>query len=160
MHSKFIATVTAASIFITGFAAAPARANQEDVGRALAALLGVAIIGAVIHDSKKDKKAQARVHKQPRQQVHTPVKKKSKVKARPLPRRVSEHLLPGRCLRSFKTRRGDMTRMFGRQCLNQSYGFTNRLPQHCERRVRTNRGMRVGFGVRCLRNQGYKLARH
>jgi hypothetical protein len=33
------------------------------------------------------------------------------------------------------------------------------LPQHCERRVRTDRGFRVGFGARCLRRQGYELAR-
>ena len=58
MHRKFIATIAAASILITGFAAAPARANQDDLGRALAALLGVAIVGAVIHENKKKKKQQ------------------------------------------------------------------------------------------------------
>lgn len=58
MHRKFIATVVATSILFTGFAAAPARANQEDVGRALAALIGIAIVGAVIHDSDKDKKVE------------------------------------------------------------------------------------------------------
>ena len=57
MHRKFIATVVATSILFTGFAAAPARANQEDVGRALATLIGIAIVGAVIHDSNKDKKS-------------------------------------------------------------------------------------------------------
>ena len=61
MHRKFIATVVATSILFTGFAAAPARANQEDVGRALAALRGIAIVGAVIHDSNKDNKAKVQV---------------------------------------------------------------------------------------------------
>jgi hypothetical protein len=159
MHRKFIATIAAASILITGFAAAPARANQEDVGRALAALLGVAIVGAAIHENnKKKKKEQARVYKKPKQKVHKPVHQKHKVKPRPLPRRASKHLLPGRCLHSFETRRGTM-RIFGQRCLERHYGFTHRLPQHCERRVRTDRGPRYGFGARCLRKQGYKLAR-
>ena len=138
MYSKFIATVAAASILITGFSAAPARANQDDVGRALAALLGIAIVGAVIHENKKNKKQRAHV--------------------KPAPRHVSQHLLPGRCLRTFETRRGT-ARIFGQRCLERHYGFTHRLPQHCERRVWTDRGSRSGFGANCLRKQGYKLVR-
>ena len=155
MHRKFIATVVATSILFTGFAAAPARANQEDVGRALATLIGIAIVGAVIHDSNKDKKSKVRVNKQPEKKMQ---KKKKHVLARPLPRRVAQHLLPSKCLRSFETRRGT-ARIFGQRCLERNYEFTHRLPQHCERRVRTDRGSRFGFGARCLRKQGYKLAR-
>jgi hypothetical protein len=158
MYSKFIATVAVASILITGFSAAPARANQDDVGRALAALLGIAIVGAVIHENKKNKKQRAHVKPAPRHKVHKPVQKQRHVKPRPLPRHVSQHLLPGRCLRSFETRRGT-ARIFGQRCLERHYGFTHRLPQHCERRVRTDRGSRSGFGANCLRKQGYKLAR-
>ena len=159
MHRKFIATVVATSILLTGFAAAPARANQEDVGRALAALLGIAIVGAVIHDSNKDNKTKAQVYSQPKNKVQKKQlqKKKKHVQARPLPRRVSQHLLPRKCLRSFETRRGT-TRILGQRCLERNYGFTHRLPQHCERRVRTDLGSRFGFGARCLRKQGYKLA--
>ena len=159
MHRKFIATIAAASILITGFAAAPARANQDDLGRALAALLGVAIVGVVIHENKKKKKQRAHVQPAPRHKIHKPIQKRRHIKPRTLPRRVSEHLLPGRCLRSFETRRGN-ARIFGERCLERHYGFTHRLPQHCERRIRTDRGPRFGFGARCLRKQGYKLARH
>ena len=160
MHRKFIATVVATSILFTGFAAAPARANQEDVGRALAALLGIAIVGAVIHDSNKDNKAKVQVYSQPQKKVQKKQfqKKKKHVQTRPLPRRVLQHLLPSKCLRSFETRRGT-ARIFGQRCLERNYGFTHRLPQHCERCVRTDRGLRFGFGARCLRKQGYKLTR-
>ena len=160
MHRKFIATVVATSILFTGFAAAPARANQEDVGRALAAIIGIAIVGAMIHDSKKDKKSKVQVYKQPKKKVQKKQvqKKKKHVQARPLPRRVAQHLLPSKCLRSFETRRGT-ARIFGQRCLERNYEFTHRLPQHCERRVRTDRGSRFGFSARCLRKQGYKLAR-
>ena len=82
MHRKFIATVAAASILITGFAAVPAQANQQDVGRALAAVLGLAIVGAVIHDSQKDKKKVQHVQPAPRhktiKRAHNPRHYKSK----------------------------------------------------------------------------------
>ena len=160
MHRKFIATVVATSILFTGFAAAPARANQEDVGRALATLIGIAIVGAVIHDSNKDKKSKVKVYKQPEKKVQKKQvqKKKKHVQARPLPRRVAQHLLPSKCLSSFETRRAT-ARILGQRCLERNYEFTHRLPQHCERRVRTDRGSRFGFSARCLRKQGYKLAR-
>ncbi len=158
MHRKFIATIAAASILITSFAAAPARANQDDLGRALAALLGVAIVGTVIHEKKKKKKQQVHVQPAPCHKIYKPIQKRRHVEPHPLPRRVSEHLLPGRCLRSFEARRGN-ARIFGERCLERYYGFTHRLPQHCERRIRTDRVPRFGFGARCLRKHGYKLTR-
>ena len=159
MHRKFIATVVVVSICVTGFAAAPARADQEDFGRALAALLSVAIVGAVIHANKKNKQKQPHVMPTPPHKTYTPIKKKRYVEPRLLPHHVSKQLLPGRCLRSFETRRGT-ARIFGQRCLERHYDFTHRLPQHCERRVRTDRGSRYGFSARCLRKQGYRLARH
>ncbi|MEL7133031.1 MAG: hypothetical protein AAGK77_11525, partial [Pseudomonadota bacterium] len=56
IHRNFIGTIAAVAIAITGFSAAPARAGDDEVAAALAALLGLAIVGAVIHDKKKDKK--------------------------------------------------------------------------------------------------------
>lgn len=161
MHRKFIATIAAASILITGFAAAPARADQDDVGKALAAILGIAIVGAVIHDKNKDKKRKRAhvVKPKPHKKTYDARTPTRKVHPRPLPRRISEHLLPGKCLRSFETTRGTK-RIFGQRCLERNYSFTHRLPQHCERRVRTDRGVRSGFAARCLNRQGYQLARH
>lgn len=160
MHQKFIGTIAAISIIITGFAAAPARANDQNLNGALAALLGIAVVGAIIHEKKKDKKrsrAQV-VHKEPQKKTYDARTQTRHIKPRPLPRRLSARLLPGQCLRSYETTRGAM-RIFGQRCLEQNYKFTHSLPQHCERRVRTDRGMRFGYAARCLNRQGYELAR-
>lgn len=144
IHRQFIATIAAAAIAITGVSAAPARAGDDEVGAALAALLGLAIVGAVIHDKNKDKKR--------RHVVHTPVHPK------PIPPRVNRKLLPQQCLRSFNTHQGK-ARIFGQRCLNQNYRFAQNLPAACHRQVWTSRGWRAGFGARCLNRHGYQLAR-
>jgi hypothetical protein len=146
IHRQFIGAIAAAAIAITGFTAAPARAGDDEVGAALAALLGLAIVGAVIHDKKKDKK---------RHQVHTPVHPKPIHK----PKRVNRKLLPQHCLRSFSTDRGHR-RLFGQRCLHKNYKFVNSLPHSCHREVYTHRGWRAGYGARCLSRHGFQLARH
>ncbi|MCB4379679.1 hypothetical protein [uncultured Tateyamaria sp.] len=144
IHRQFIGTIAAVAIAITGFSAAPARAGDDEVGAALAALLGLAIVGAVIHEKKKDKKR--------RHTVHTPVHPK------PLPKRVDRKLLPQKCLRSFNTDRGHR-RIFGQRCLNNHYKFARSLPAACHREVYTDRGWRRGYAARCLNRHGYQLAR-
>lgn len=56
MSGKFISLIIAASVAVTGLTAAPAQASDRDLARALAAIAGVAVIGAVIHESNKKKK--------------------------------------------------------------------------------------------------------
>lgn len=141
-QKRFIALVAAAAIAVTGFGAAPARA--DDQAAAIAALLGLAVIGAVIADKRKDKK-KAVTHPAPI--------------SRPLPPRVNRKLLPQHCLRSLATDRGQR-RIFGQRCLNRNYKFADSLPRQCHRQVWTDRGWRAGFGARCLRKHGYQLARH
>lgn len=143
IHRQFIGTIAAAAIALTGFTAAPARAGDDEVGAALAALLGLAIVGAVIHEKKKDRK---------RHSVHTPVH------PQPIPHRVNRKLLPQQCLRSFNTDRGHR-RMFGQRCLNNHYRHVNSLPHTCHREVYTDRGWRRGYAARCLNRHGYQMAR-
>ena len=58
LHKKFIGGVAAAAIAITSISAATtAQAGDRDTEKALAALLGLAVIGAVIADKKKDDRA-------------------------------------------------------------------------------------------------------
>ncbi|APX12993.1 hypothetical protein [Tateyamaria omphalii] len=144
IHRQFIGLVAAAAIAITGFSAAPARAGDDEVGAALAALLGLAIVGAVIHDRNKDRKK--------RHTVHTPVHPK------PVPKRVNRKLLPQQCLRSFHTNQGQR-RVFGQRCLHNHYQFAHSLPQTCRREFYTDRGWRRGYGARCMSRHGFQLAR-
>lgn len=160
MYRKFISTIIAASVALTAFGAAPAFADRDDdLARALAAILGVAVIGSVINDHKKKKKAH-RVQRREYQPAHNPprVRDRGYVDPKPLPRKVRRKLLPPNCLRSFDTRRGTV-RMFPRRCLERSYSFINRLPEHCATRIKTHRGKRMGWEAHCLRQSGYRLAR-
>jgi hypothetical protein len=148
LHRKFIAGVVILSISITSLAAAPARAD-DDTKRAIAAILGLAILGAAISESRKDRKTVAK-----------PVPRPGKVvPPRPLPDRVSRKLLPQQCLRSFPVDRGYMS-AFGQRCLHHHYAFTNRLPARCYSQIRTDWGLRGVYRAHCLRREGFQLARH
>ena len=59
MSGKFIALIVAASIAVTGMTAAPARADNNDLVKALAAVAAVAVIGTAIHENKKSKRRKA-----------------------------------------------------------------------------------------------------
>ncbi len=156
MHRKFIAAIAAASIFITGISAAPVRAGDDDVARALAAIVGLAIVGAAINEARDDRKKKASVTRK-KVHKHHQVKKPHHIHPRPLPHRARRNLLPGECLYSFDTYEGP-ARVFGARCLERNYRYVNSLPQSCLRRVWTDRGTRYGYGARCLRRQGYQLA--
>lgn len=168
MFNRITATLAAAAIAVTSFGAAPAAADDRDAARIAAAVLGVAIIGKILHD--KNKRDEAREVSR-RQVEPAPVSRslphRRDVEPRPLPRRVDRDyrdrhvdrkLLPQQCFRSYDTRRGSV-HMFGSRCLQKNYRFSNRLPQACEQQVRTERGIRTGFDARCLRSAGYSLAR-
>mmetsp|Transcript_27755 Transcript_27755/g.51668 ORF Transcript_27755/g.51668 Transcript_27755/m.51668 type:complete len:159 (-) Transcript_27755:106-582(-) len=150
----FIAAIAAAAISITGFSAAPARAGEDDLGKALAALAGLAVLGVVIKNSRDDKKAKPHI---PGDRIGRDIR--TGVHPRPLPPRVGHKLLPQRCLRSVQGRDGRL-RVFGERCLERHYHYTHRLPERCGTRFRTDRGVRYGYGARCLSRHGFQLARH
>lgn len=155
-HRKFIAAVAALSILITGFGAVQAQAADRNTERALAAILGLAVIGAIIASERDDDRDR---------QTQKVIRPAPTIQARPLPDdlRPQRHAagrkaLPEQCLRDVRTRDGT-ARYFGVRCMNQNYRFVNRLPNRCERRIQTNHGVRYGWGARCLRQEGYTLAR-
>ena len=153
-HRKFISAVAALSILITGFGAAQAQAGDRDAERALAAILGLAVIGAIIANDRDDD----------RRETQKVIRRAPVIDARPLPRdlrhkqQASRRELSARCLREVRTRDG-VARYYGARCMSKNYNFVNRLPDRCERRIRTNNGTRYGWSARCLRREGYTLAR-
>ncbi|QFT58478.1 hypothetical protein FIU94_06520 [Sulfitobacter sp. THAF37] len=173
MYRRFIATIAAASIAITAIGAVPAHAGDRDTVRALAAILGVAVVGKIIHDNNKKKKQ--RVHRQPAPvyappystpprhrppQIHQPRHNPPRYnpQPRPLPQHVNRKLLPKQCFQSFDTRRGKV-RMFGEHCLQRNFRHVNSLPRNCQYKFGTPNGLRTGYEARCLRDAGYRLAR-
>lgn len=160
IHRPFIATIAALAVAITGFSAAPARAGDDDVAKALAVILGLAVVGTAINKRKDDRKARQHVPQhQPRAHPRTVQPKHNHVQPRPLPRHVNRKLLPQQCLFNLRTVRGRDIQAFGQRCLQQNYQFTNSLPQQCSRAVQTRRGTGYAYGARCLNQQGYQLAR-
>ena len=161
MSRKFITTVIAAAIAVTAFGNAPARAN-EDLARALAALVGVAIVGKVISDRlDKDDDKVSRSYDNRYRYVQPVVPRSEQVRRfeqRPLPRRVQRSLLPGDCLRSFETGNGRQ-RVFDKKCLRKNYNYVRSLPRSCEVSFRAKKKKRRGYDARCLRREGYQLAR-
>lgn len=153
-HHRFIGTIAALSILITAFGAAQVQARDRSAEQALAAILGLAVIGAII--AKQSDSAP---------KVDKVVPRPKPIEARPLPRDLhrkhgsARRALPQQCLREFRTKRGP-TRVFGVRCMDRHYDYVSRLPKHCERRMRTDRGVRYGWGARCLRSEGYRVARH
>lgn len=166
MYRRFIGTIAAASITITALGALPAAAGDRETARAIAAILGLAVVGKIIHDKNKDDRVEhhrphvqhQRPHVQkPRHANKQPRYQQKHVQPRPLPKRVNRRLLPGECLQSINTRQGRV-RMFGQRCLNNNYRFARHLPNQCFEAVRTNGGKRRGYEARCLRQNGYRLA--
>ncbi len=165
MHRKFIALVLSLAVAVTGFAAAPARAD-EDVAKVLFGLTALAILGAAIHDHRKDKKQAAtrnstnlhshkgrgNGHRTHREHRHDGAWDRP----RPLPDRVARFTLPAQCERPV-TGHPRRTAM-GMGCLRKNYRFVDTLPADCRIEFHNGRKFRSGYGTRCLRNRGYRLS--
>lgn len=151
LPTRFIGTFTAIAIAATTFTAAPAYADNDRAARTVATLLGLAVVGKIIHDNRDRQGGHVTVTNPGRNLGH------GTVSPRPRSQGVHRAALPARCLRSFQTRGGEV-RMFGRRCLEQNYRAVNRLPQSCAQHIRTDRGTRSGFGARCLRRNGFRIS--
>lgn len=184
MHRIFIAGIISVSIAITALSANSAEASDRGTTNFLAGLAGLAIFGAIIHESQKKKK-KAKTYSAHDEYVFQPKHQKGHIKrvpdhrtkdnfagrprykghgrhqpkAKPLPHRVSRKLLPGNCLRSINTRHGQK-RIFGNRCLNNNFRHVNKLPAACYTEFRSKGRQHHGYGARCLRSKGYSIARN
>lgn len=148
-HRTFIAGVAAAAVLITAIGTSQASAGNRDTERALAALLGLAVIGAIIADRRNDDRNAPVVTRN--RQYHG-------ISPRPLPRRAQRHLLPRECLREVRTGRGYVRRVYGGRCMNQHYAYADSLPRHCARNLHGHRGVghATVWGAYCLEQHGYR----
>ena len=160
VHPKIIGAIAGLSILITLLSAAQGQARDYTAERAIAAILGLAVVGTIIA-----KHSDGSPKAKPKERVVAPIAKApTGVKPRPLPKdlrhttRAQRRALPPRCLRETRTERG-VAQYYGARCLSRHYDAVNRLPDRCERRIRTDRGVRYGWSARCLRREGYTLAR-
>lgn len=176
MYRRFIGTIAAAAIAITAIGAVPAHADNRDALRVLAAIAGIAIVGKIIHDERKKKKARhepAPVRRDPIYRApnyaprHShfpphryipPHRHGDYLEPRPLPRHVDRKLLPQQCFRTYDTRHGRVA-LFEQTCLQRNFRFADRLPRQCQQVFGPRRDLMTGYDARCLRDAGYRLAR-
>ena len=162
MHRKFIALVLSAAIAVTSLSAAPARA--DDTEKWIAGAAALAIIGIAIHEENKKKRkrhAQQQYYYNNHGQSYTHGHAGPTVYQQPKPQVYhNPKLLPGKCKR-IGVLQGHQVRGLGRGCLKRHNINVQALPQQCKYKLydpKTNE-RRVIFGGRCLRDQGYRLAR-
>ena len=146
MTRKILATVLAASIALTSVGAAPAQAGSRDdqIGQLIAGAITLFIFSKVVEANKRNDRARARPAPVP-----TP--------SRPKPSRISK-ILPDECFFNANDRFGQRG-VYGKRCLRDVMPNANRLPAHCEDRVRIRNGRRANvYDARCLFRDGYKNA--
>ncbi|MVO16452.1 hypothetical protein [Parasedimentitalea huanghaiensis] len=148
LHRKFIAFVLATSIAITGFSAAPARAD-ENVAKILTGLAVLGIIGVAINKDRKRNRTVTRTIVDPEPVYPKP---------RPLPPRVSRYDLPAHCLRFFPAYK-DGRNLMGQKCLRKNYHHSKALPQHCRVTFWNGRRHKNAYRPHCLRQKGYRIVR-
>ena len=163
--SLALSAATALGLAVTP---APAAADGDDIARVLAGLAVIGIIAKVADDRRDRRKAASQDSIYPRygtvdnrrgirttdgelRRLGNPKQNRARgYKKRPL---------PDNCLRVIDSNRGRDRLVYVRRCLNRSYKFASKLPNHCQQVIRTYRGTRTVYGSRCLARDGWRVAR-
>jgi hypothetical protein len=138
---RLVATVAAAATVLGLLAgsAIPARADNGDLAKALAA---IAIVGIIANEASKKRRQQQAHQPQPQPYPHHP----------PHPTRPR---VPSVCAIEISGNSGTAT-VYGESCLRDE-GFSYRLPQYCARSARIyGRNDRI-YSDQCLRDAGFRV---
>lgn len=140
MTKKLMTLLLSASLAVTSITATPARAN-EDVGKVLAGIAALAIIGTAVNKHKHRKEEKRVTRKAPSQNWA------------PVPQRRNVKRAPQKCLRNIWTHRGNRE-VFGARCMIQN--STAQLPSRCLRQVKVKQGPSQFYSKQCLRQNGWR----
>lgn len=139
LRLRFVALVTAIAVALgTLGTAAPARADNDDLVKALAAL---AVVGIIAHGMNQKKRHE------------TPAYAPPKPKPAPKPPLVRGPLVPGVCAFVVPELRSTV---YGENCLRDE-GFAWGLPQACARPARIYGQPDRLFTAKCLRDAGFRI---
>lgn len=139
---RLVATVAAAATVLGLLAgsAIPARADNDDLAKALAALAIVGIIASQVNKNRNRAQAQQPLDPYPHHR----------------PQNSRHPRVPSVCAIEISGNSGTAT-VYGESCLRDE-GFTYRLPQHCARTARIyGRNDRI-YSDQCLRDAGFRVA--
>lgn len=142
-HRKFIAIILAAALAVTGISSAPAHAGN-DVGKAIAGLAVLGILGAALHRHNT------------RDRRHEGVTRPYHPSPKPLPPRFGRYDLPAQCVKYFPNFRNGRS-LVARGCLRRNYSHEKSLPQACKVTFWNGQKNRTAYKPRCLNNHGYRL---
>ncbi|MFZ7093510.1 hypothetical protein [Primorskyibacter sp. 2E233] len=158
MSAKFITGVLTIAATIAAFSAAPARAgNDDEIAKIVAGVATLYIAGQLINELS-DNGAIVQVHGpgdryDDRRYGH----QGGKWKGGKWQGHRFNKVLPGSCVRKIQKRHTRF--VLPRHCLRRNNVALRHLPQRCEINWRGNRGMRTGYALRCLKRNGYQIAR-
>lgn len=157
MSRKFIASILAASIAVTGFSAAPARADNNDLARFLAGATALVIISRALDNDNHSKKRSSTHYYHYDDNRHgnrnyghgNGGHHNTKVDR---PKR-----LPPGCLTRVNTGNGSR-QVFGEACLNVHYNHVASLPRSCRTHSAgpNSNAPRRGYDATCLFDRGYR----
>lgn len=141
---RLVAVVAAAAtaLGLLASTAIPARADNDDLAKALAAL---AIVGIIVNESKKSRerdRARAQQHYNPPPQHH--------------PQPTRQPRVPSVCAIEISGNSGTAI-VYGERCLRDE-GFNFRLPQYCARTARIYGQSDRIYSDQCLRDAGFRVA--
>jgi hypothetical protein len=141
---RLVAVVAAAAtaLGLLASTAIPARADSDDLAKALAAL---AIVGIIANETKKSRereRARAQQHHNPPPQYH--------------PQPARQPRVPSVCAIEISGNSGTAT-VYGERCLRDE-GFNFRLPQYCARTARIYGQNDRIYSDQCLRDAGFRVA--
>lgn len=161
MSRKFITSILIAAVTVTGisFAAAPARAGNDDLAKLLFGATALAIVGTAIangreSESTRSSKVNKHVHAYPKPGHVSPHRPEAVRRKAP----VFSKSLPASCLRRHAVKGNHSVSLIGKRCVQNHYRHADRLPRHCQTRVQASTGAHSGYNMYCLRQNGYTLA--
>lgn len=142
---RLVAIVAAAATALGLLAgtAIPARADNNDLAKALAAL---AIVGIIAQQANKNRPRNA----PPVYQPYDPYQ------PAPQPQPTRAPRVPAACAIEISGNSGTAT-VFGERCLREE-GFTYRLPQYCARQARIYGQNDRIYSDQCLRDAGFRVS--
>lgn len=137
--AAFVGIVAAAMALMTAAAAVPARADDNDLARALAAIAVIGLIAKSIEDDDRRDGQRDWRHDRRRDDRHW-----------------RTDVLPARCAVDTRSGRGGI--VYAEPCLRNA-GVSGRLPYSCSRDVRVRGRYVTVFPQRCLVDAGYRVER-
>lgn len=159
MKKLILITVTTAAL--AAGTAAPTPAAAAEPRDLIGALLGLAVLGAIVNEVGNDRDKSSDAQATRRSQTPDWRKRQRNTGDRYYGHRHNSRparILPGECLRVVENRKNDRF-VLPETCLNRAGIRSRELPGRCESRLPTRRGRIDVYGARCLADAGWRLPR-